>query len=274
MCALAKQRPRFGYRRIRELLVREGMSVGVHRVHRLWKLEELQVPRRSRKRGKGQRTGGVPVQPLYPEHVWSYDFVQDRTWPDGRKMRVLTVLEEYTRQSLMIRAERSFPSSKVTGSLEWLFLLHGAPAYLRSDNGPEFVAEKVQTWLKEQGSNTIYINPGSPWENGYTESFNGNLRDECLNMELFASLRDAQDKLELWRVDYNENRPHSSLGYLTPTEFTRKVTLEAGNKQADRVNDENKKDATIGVVTDKDAPGSLRPTAFVPLAHAEQMILT
>ena len=157
-------------------------------------------------------------QARYPNHVWSYDFLEDRT-EQGGKIRILTVLDEFTRESLEIRVERSIPSARVIDTLEWLGLVRGLPAHIRSDNGPEFVAKEVRKWLRGKGCQTIYINPGSPWENPYIESFNGKLRTECLNRHAFANGREAQEIVTNWRDEYNKYRPHSSLGYQTPEEF-------------------------------------------------------
>ena len=185
---LANRLPSYGCPRITEVLGREGHQVNHKRVHRLWKLEGLHIPRRRpRKRRRGPE-GEVIHRAQYPNHVWSYDFLEDRT-EQGSKFRILTVLDEFTRESLEIRVERSIPSAKVIDSLEWLGLVRGLPAHIRSDNGPEFVAEAVRNWLGEKGCQTIYIKPGSPWENPYIESFksfHGKLREECLNRHAFG----------------------------------------------------------------------------------------
>jgi len=217
MKTLARKRKRFGYRRIHAILVREGRRVNRKRVHRLWKEEGLQVPRKRRRRRKGPK-GEVVRKALYKDHVWSWDFIEDST-ETGGKIRFLTIVDEYTRESLMIRAGRSLGAEEVVEALEWLFLTRGVPAYIRSDNGPEFIAKKVQRWLEKSGVRTIYIEPGSPWENPFIESFNGSFRDECLNMQVFGTVEEAQRIAEVWRKEYNEERPHSSLGYLTPVEF-------------------------------------------------------
>jgi transposase InsO family protein len=156
----------------------------------------------------------------HPNHVWSYDFVEDRT-ERGGKLRILAIIDEYTRECLAIRVAPSIPSSVVIKVLEWLFLTRGVPRYIRSDNGPELVSKAVCNWLEKSGCQTLFIKPGSPWENGYIESFNDKLRGECLNREIFRNGREAQVIVETWRNEYNNYRPHSSLGYLTPVEFAR-----------------------------------------------------
>lgn len=218
ICRLANRLPSYGCPRITEMLGREGNRVNHKRVHRIWKLEGLQIPRRRpRKRRRGPE-GEVIHRAEYPNHVWSYDFLEDRT-EQGNKLRILAVLDEFTRESLAIRVERSISSAKVIDSLEWLGLVRGLPAHIRSDNGPEFVAQAVQNWLAEKGCQTIYIKPGSPWENPYIESFNGKLREECLNRHAFANGREAQEIVSSYQEEYNRYRPHSSLGYQTPEEF-------------------------------------------------------
>jgi putative transposase len=159
-------------------------------------------------------------KPLRKDHVWSYDFVSDRTEGGGR-LRLLTVVDEYTRECLTIEARRHFTGPEVTRVLEELFLIRGRPNYIRSDNGPEFASKAVKTWLKQQQVGPLFIEPGSPWENGYIESFNGKLRDECLNGELFLSLAEARYVVDRWRLDYNHHRPHSSLDNLTPVAFAK-----------------------------------------------------
>ena len=215
---LADKHKRYGFRRILALLRREGWRVNKKRVHRLWKEEGLQRKRKPKKKRACGPTAGLPVKAEYPNQVWSYDFIEDRT-ERGGKLRMLCVLDEYTRESHHIRVDRSIGAAKVIASLEWLFVLHGAPVYIRSDNGPELVAKALQAWLAERGAETIYITPGSPWENPYIESFNDKFRDECLNMHVFTDGRHAQEVVEVWRKEYNEERPHSSLNYMTPAEF-------------------------------------------------------
>lgn len=218
MKGLAKDNGRYGYRRITALLRREGIKVNRKRVHRIWKMEGMQLPPRKPKRRRYGPKGEVIRKAEYPNHVWSYDIVEDRT-ERGGKLRLLNILDEFTRECLMIRVEPSIPADKVVAGLAWLFRLRGVPEHIRSDNGSEFIADVVKSWLKESGCATIYIEPGSPWENPYIESFNGKLRDECLNREVFASGAEARVVIEAWRMEYNQLRPHSSLGYLTPAQF-------------------------------------------------------
>ena len=215
---LAVHYSRYGYRRITVLLRREGLRVNKKRVHRIWKSEGLSLPRRRPRRRRMGPTGGIINKAEYPDHVWSYDFIEDRT-ERGGKLRILVIIDEYTRECLATRVEPSIPASVVIEVLEWLFLTRGVPKYLRSDNGTEFISKAVRQWLKESGCQTLFIKPGSPWENGYIESFNDKLRDECLNREVFRNGGEAQAIVENWRQEYNNYRPHSSLGYLTPAEF-------------------------------------------------------
>ena len=218
---LAIRHSRYGYRRITVLLRREGWRINRKRVHRIWKSEGLGLPRRRPKRRRVGSVGEIVNKAGYPNHVWSYDFVEDRT-ERGGKLRILAVIDEYTRECLAIKIAPSIPASAVVEVLAWLFLIRGVPKYLRSDNGPEFMAKAVCQWLEENDSQTLYIKPGSPWENGYVESFNDKLRDECLNREIFRNGKEAQTIVEVWRGEYNNYRPHSSLGYLTPSEFAKR----------------------------------------------------
>lgn len=208
---------RYGYRRITALLHWDGWCVNHKRVERIWKQEGLKVPRKQRKRGRLWLNDGscVRLRPKHKDHVWSYDFVQGRTH-DGRSFRVLTVIDEYTRECLAIDVTRSLKSDDVLERLAWLMATRGVPGHIRSDNGAEFTAKAVRSWLKRVGVKTLYIEPGSPWENGYIESFNGKLRDELLSGEVFTSLLEAKVLIERWRVHYNTARPHSSLGYRAP----------------------------------------------------------
>lgn len=215
---LTEKHKRYGMRLILAKLRREAWRVNKKRVHRIWKEEGLQRKRKRRKKRASGPSQDVTMKAEYPNHVWSYDFTEDRT-ERGGKLRTFNVVDEFTRECLHIRVDRSIGSAKVIASLEWLFLLHGAPEYIRSDNGPELVAKALQSWLAERGAKTIYITPGSPWENAYIESFNDKFRDECLNMHVFTDGRHAQDVIEAWRHEYNTERPHSSLKYMTPAEF-------------------------------------------------------
>ncbi len=215
--ALATKYGRYGYRRITALLRGAGWQVGKDRVQRIWRREGLKVPQKQRRRARLWLTDGscVRLRPQRANHVWSYDFVSAMTH-DGRKLRMLTLIDEYTRECLAIRVARRLGSYEVIEALADVMLWRGIPANIRSDNGPEFVAKELRNWLGNLGTGTLYIEPGSPWENGYCESFNGRLRDECLNGEIFYSLKEAQIVIEQWRVEYNTKRPHSALGYRPP----------------------------------------------------------
>jgi putative transposase len=214
---LATQYGRYGYRRIAALLRDAGWLVNVKRVERIWRQEGLKVPARQPKRGRLWLNDGscVRLRPERPNHVWSYDFVEDRTH-NGCKFRMLNVIDEFTRECLAIRIDRKLRSTDVIDVLSDLFILRGVPRHLRSDNGPEFIAKAVRDWIAAVGASTAFIEPGSPWENGYCESFNSKLRDELLNGEIFYSLAEARIVIESWRQYYNTKRPHSSLGYRPP----------------------------------------------------------
>jgi len=214
---LAKRFGRYGYRRITALLRDAGWAVNRKRVERIWRREGLKVPRRQPKRGRLWLNDGscVRLRPERPDHVWAYDFVEDRT-RDGRKFRMLCVVDEFTREALAIRVARRLGAADVIDVLADLFVARGVPVHIRSDQGPEFAAEAVQGWIAGVGAATAYIEKASPWENGYVESFNGKLRDELLRAEVFHSLREAQVLVEQWRRHYNTARPHSSLGYRPP----------------------------------------------------------
>lgn len=215
---IAREHPRYGYRRACAVLRREGERVNHKRVHRLWQQQQLALPqRRPKRRRRGQATA-MCSRAMRPNHVWTYDFVFDRC-ANGQKLKILTVGDEYTRESLAVETATSIRSGKVLKVLAALMAARGAPEHLRSDNGPEFVAARVKEWLKMKGTNTLYIEPGHPWENAVGESFNGRLRDECLNVEWFSNLAEARVMIESWRQHYNEERPHSSLEYRTPGEF-------------------------------------------------------
>lgn len=199
------------------MLRNEGWKVNHKRVERIWRQEGLKVPKKQPKRGRLWLNDGscVRLRATHENHVWSYDFVSERTH-DGRPLKILTMLDEYTRESLLIRVERQMRSEHVLESLADLFLLRGFPQYLRSDNGAEFTAKLIRKWLAELDVQILFIEPGSPWENGYIESFNGKLRNELLNGEIFYSLKEAQVLIEMWRQHYNKVRPHSALGYRPP----------------------------------------------------------
>lgn len=218
---LASRYGRYGYRRITALLRLDGWSVNHKRVERIWRREGLRVPQRQPKRGRLWFNDGSCVRrrPEYKNHVWAYDFVQDRT-RDGRSFRMLNIIDEYTRECLAIKVGRSLKSMDVVETLADLFLVKGLPEYIRSDNGSEFTAKVIREWLERLGAKTLFIEPGSPWENGYVESFNGKLRDELLNGEIFYTLREAEILIEGWRKQYNKIRPHSSLGYRPPAPET------------------------------------------------------
>jgi len=212
---------RYGYRRIAALLGREGWRVNHKRVERIWRREGLKVPKKQPKRGRLWLNDGscVRLRAEHRDHVWSYDFVQARTH-DGRSFRMLTVIDEHTRECLAIDVARQLKSDDVLERLAWLMATRGVPGHIRSDNGAEFTAKAVRGWLKRVGVKTLFIEPGSPWENGYIESFNGKLRDELLNGEIFTTLHEAKVLIARWREHYNGVRPHSSLGYRSPAPQT------------------------------------------------------
>ena len=215
---LARQYGRYGYRKIAELLrSTAGWVVNDKRVERIWRREGLKVPTKQPKRGRLWLNDGscIRLRAERPNHVWSYDFVEDRTH-EGRKYRMLNIVDEFTHECLAIRIARKLKSTDVIDVLSDLFILRGVPGHVRSDNGPEFVAKAVQEWIATVGAKTAYIAPGSPWENGFIESFNARLRDELLDGELFYSLKEARIVIESWRRHYNTVRPHESLGYKPP----------------------------------------------------------
>jgi len=221
MIELARAYGGYGYRRVAVLLRDAGWQVGDGRVERLWKREGLKVPSKQPKKGRLWLNDGscIRLRPEYRNHVWSYDFVHCRT-DDGKAFRTLNILDEFSRECLAIRVKRKLNSTDVIEALTDLFILRGPPAYVRSDNGPEFVAQAVRDWIAAVGAKTAFIEPGSPWENGYVESFNARFRDELLNREIFYSLREAQIIIEGWRKHYNTKRPHSALGYRPPAPET------------------------------------------------------
>jgi putative transposase len=219
---IANTHTRYGYRRATALLKQEGEVINPKRVYRLWRKAGFSLPRRRPRK----RVGTVSLRPLAPKqagHVWAYDFVFDRC-SNGQKLKMLTVVDEWTRECLAVEVEGRINSPRVIEVLEKLMSANGKPQYLRSDNGPEFVANRVKEWLKRSGVETAYIEGGKPWQNGLNESFNGKLRDECLNLEWFRNRVEAKVVIEQWRKHYNEKRPHSSLGYKTPAQFRAEQT--------------------------------------------------
>jgi transposase InsO family protein len=234
---LADQYGRYGYRRITILLQQAGWNVGKDRVERIWRREGLKVPQKQKPRGRLWLNDGscVRLRPQHRNHVWSYDFVSTFTH-DGRTVRMLNLIDEHTRECLAIHVQRRINSSNVIEVLADAMIEHGIPEYVRSDNGPEFVAKELRAWLARTGSATLYIEPGSPWENGYCESFNSKLRDEFLNGEIFYSLKEVQILAERWRIYYNTERPHSSLGYRPPAPVTWQTEASPGHGKVESTN--------------------------------------
>ena len=220
MVALSKENPRYGYRRVWALLRREGWAVNKKRVQRLWREADLKVPAKERKRRRmgASENGCTRRRAEYIDHIWSYDFAMDAT-EDGRRLKVMPIVDEYSRECLALEMERSITAEDVVEVLDRLFTERGEPDYIRSDNGPEFIAEAIKRWLASRGVKTLYIEPGAPWENAYSETFISRLRDELLNREEFANLNEAQVLAGDYRERYNYHRPHGALGYLTPAEF-------------------------------------------------------
>lgn len=218
--ALSRDYPRYGYRRVRALLLREGWKAGRKFVQKVRRLEGLGVSRRKPRRRRQGRTTGWPDEASVPNEVWSWDFVHDRT-DNGVPLRMLTLIDEYTRQCLAVRPARRLGSKEVLDVLAEVIAERGAPEFLRSDNGPEFISKEVQAWLGETGIATCYIEPGSPWQNGHVESFHNRLRDECLDREVFLSVLEARVVIEEWRRFYNRVHPHSSLGFQSPDEYAK-----------------------------------------------------
>jgi transposase InsO family protein len=228
MFELVRERPRFGYRRIGALLRAEAWRASPSRVLRLWRREGLKVPQRRRKRRRlGQSENGCHRRRAeYRDHVWCWDFVFDRTTA-GSPLKWLSIVDEHTRECLTLKVDRSITSEDVIDSLAELFAMRGVPRHIRSDNGPEFIAQAIRRWLGQVGVETLYIEPGSPWENGFAESFHSRLRDEFLAMEVFESLTAARKLTTAWKEDYNHRRPHGSLGYVAPAEFARRCAASA-----------------------------------------------
>jgi len=221
---LSQEHPRYGYRRITELLRREGLAVNAKRVQRVRRVAGLQVRRKQRRTRRLGPTIDRRQRAEHRNHVWTWDFIEDQT-ERGQRFRMLTLLDEHTRECLAIHVAWSIRAVDVIRVVAQAMRRHGAPEHIRSDNGSEFIAYALRDWLEGNAVKTIYIRPGSPWENGYIESFHDKLRDECLNRELFGNLAEARVVIEQWRVQYNEERPHSSLGYQTPREFARQFDL-------------------------------------------------
>jgi transposase InsO family protein len=220
MLELVRRHPRYGYRRIWALLRREGWRVNRKRVHRLWRKQGLKVPRKQRKKRRlGSSANGCVRRPAeHKDHVWAWDFLHDRT-TDGRPLKWLTLVDEYTRECLALEVRRGMTAGAVSEVLAGVVRERGAPTHIRSDNGPEFIAKVIRAWMAKAGLETLYIEPGAPWENGYAESFNSKVRDELLNAEEFSSELEARVLGKAWRQEYNQVRPHSSLGYRTPAEY-------------------------------------------------------
>lgn len=220
MLELVQVHPRYGYRRIWALLRQEGWRVNRKRIWRLWKLQGLKVPQKKHKRRRlGSSASGIVRQrALRKNHVWAWDFIFDRT-TNGRSLKWLTVIDEYTRECLALEVGRAMTATDMVDVLIELVQSRGVPGHIRSDNGPEFIAEAIRLWLGRSGIGTLYIEPGSPWENGYAESFHGRLRDELLSVEVFETLAEARTLATQWRLEYNHRRPHSSLEYRTPAAF-------------------------------------------------------
>ena len=236
MVALSKENPRYGYRRVWALLRREGWEVNKKRVQRLWREAGLRVPAKERKRRRlgTSENGCTRRRAKYIDHVWSYDFAMDTT-QDGRRLKVMPVVDEYSRECLALQMERSITAEDVVETLARLFTERGEPAYIRSDNGSEFTAEAIKRWLAVSGIETLYIEPGAPWENAYSETFISRMRDELLDREVFADLKEAKVLAKDYRDHYNQERPHGALGYLTPMEF---AVIEALSDQAPSVTEE------------------------------------
>lgn len=227
MHALVRQHPRYGYRRIWALLRGEGWRVNRKRIYRLWKQEKFKVPRRQRKKRRlGRSDNGIlRHRSQHKDHVWAWDFVHDRD-ERGRPLKWFALVDEYTRECLALEVERSMTADAVVDILAQVLIIRGAPQFIRSDNGPEFIARAMRGYLAAAQIGTLYIEPGSPWENGYAESFNGKLRDELLNAESFADLREARALGAAWQSEYNHRRPHGSLGYETPAAFAATCAAE------------------------------------------------
>lgn len=225
MRTLAGRYPRFGYRRIQVYMARDGHPMSPERMYRLWRMAGLQVPRK-RPRKRVAQSRPRPLPPTAACQVWAYDFVYDAC-ADGRQLKCLTVVDEYTRECLAIDVASSIRSGRVVEVLSRLVSHHGAPQIMRSDNGPEFVSKAILEWIAREKIDIAHIDPGKPWQNGTNESFNGKFRDECLSMEWFRNRMDAKILIEAWRRHYNEDRPHSALGQMTPLQFKTKLSQQS-----------------------------------------------
>ena len=221
--ALSAAHPRYGYRRIAALLRQEGWVAGKRQVQRLRRLEGLRVPPTKRKLARRGRSTGLPTKATHRGHVWTWDFIADATVRGGA-LRMLTVLDEHTRECHVLRADRALKSTDVIALVGQAIEQHGAPEFIRSDNGSEFIAHELQAWLARERIKTIYIEPASPWQNGFVESFHGRFRDECLNREQLWTLTEARVVIEDFRIDYNTRRPHSRLGYRSPVNYAAQLT--------------------------------------------------
>ena len=222
MLEQVRKHPRYGYRLVWGLLRKEGWHVNRKRVYRLWRAEGLKVPvkRHKRRRLGHSENGCARRRAEHKDHVWAWDFIQDRT-EDGHALKWLSIVDEFTRECLTLEVDRSITSGDVIDAVMNLFCTRGVPGHIRSDNGPEFIAKALRRWLGGTPVETLYVEPGAPWENGYAEAFHSRLRDEFLNVEVFSTVKEAKALGEMWRTDYNERRPHGSLGYRTPAEFAR-----------------------------------------------------
>jgi len=221
--ALSEAHPRYGYRRMAALLRQEGWTVGKRQIQRLRRVEGLRVPPTKRKIARRGHSTGLPTKATHRGHVWTWDFIADATVRGGA-LRMLTVLDEHTRECHVLRADRALKSADVIALVRQAITQHGAPEFIRSDNGSEFIAHELQTWLAAEKIKTIYIEPASPWQNGFVESFHGRFRDECLNREQLWTLTEARVVIEDFRIDYNTRRPHSRLGYRSPVNYAAQLT--------------------------------------------------
>jgi transposase InsO family protein len=238
MSQLSRENPRYGYRRVWALLRREGWPINKKRVHRLWRKESLKVPDKQRKRRRlllgDSENSCTRKRATHLNHVWSYDFVMDLT-EDGRRLKMMPIVDEYSRECLSIEVERSITAEDVVSTLASVFRRRGEPAFIRSDNGPEFIARAIKRWLEVSGVGTLYIEPGSPWENAYSETFISRFSDELLKREVFADLLEAKVLVEDYRGHYNHHRPHSGLGYQTPAEFAVAADLDTKVKDTGKL---------------------------------------